>query len=460
MLIRMAVLAGLFGFLFGADTGILAGALPFVRTHFALSEVAEGAIIAAVPFAAVIGVLFAMVSADRVGRKPVLVASACLFSVGALASALAGSTGTLIFSRLLIGAAVGASVFTTPIYLAEIAPAKARGAIVCIFQLMITIGILAAFIAGYGLAADGDWRMMFGLGLIPAVICLAGIVFSPETPRWLVLKNRVDEAHAVLQQTAPDTPQRAISQIIQNISDEHANQKNADSWRHFLTRENLYLTAFCVTGMALAQLSGINVILTYAPKFFEYAGFQGTSSQLLATIGIGATNVLMTFVSIYLVDRLGRRPLLIAGFAGTAASLGVISAAYAIAPASMGYLILAGLLAYIIFFAICLGPITFVYASELFPLALRAKGMALVSLGLWLSNFLLLFAFPPIEAFIGQTGTFALFTAVCVFGFLFAVKYAPEPKGIELEDIDARIAEQRPELAGDCETRPSLNPAE
>jgi sugar porter (SP) family MFS transporter len=443
LLILLAVLAAMFGFLFGTDIGVISGALPFLTKEFSFTAQSEGFMTGAVPFGAIFGAILALLTVDRFGRRPVLIFSSLLFAAGSLAAALALGVWSLTAARLIIGMAIGVSALVAPMYLAEIAPARIRGAVVSAFQLMITIGILAAFVVDWAFSFSGSWRYMLGFSLIPACICLAGVLKAPESPRWLVLAGREKEARDVLKSVQPDITDDKLVKIVDEIESSHPEDPAEENWSKFKDPRLRGLLIFSVAAFFLQQFSGINVILNYAPQILEKAGLSGIANELIATAGIGALNVLVTLISMAVVDKIGRRPLFIFGFAGAFVSLVVISILFGLDNANLAWLTLVALFAFIFFFAISLGPLPWLYMSELFPLALRGKGMAVASVSNWVCNFLVVFLFPALAASLGESMTFGLFALCCAFGLWFAWSFAPETRGISLEEIDQSIAEQR-----------------
>ncbi len=440
MLFRLVALAALFGFLFGFDEGVIAGALPFITNTFDISTTGEGFVTAAVPLGAVAGAILAAMWADSLGRRYVLIICSMLFGAGAIASGLSNGETFLTIARLILGVAIGASAMAAPMFLAELAPARYRGAVVSAFQLMITVGILFSYLLDMVLEPLGAWRWMLGLGAVPAVVTLIGIYFAPESPRWLAANGRSKEAEAVIASVQPELSAEDAKKIVGEIEATHSSGAPTADWSVFLSDKIKPIAIFAITAFLLQQVSGINAVIYYAPTILGHAGFDGTSTQLAATVGIGVVNVLMTVVAMFTVDKFGRRPLFILGFIGTACSLGVIAVAMQGSGDGMASLALAGLFAYIAFFAVSLGPLPWLYMSELFPLALRSKGMAMASVANWSCNFVVVFLFPVVVGAAGAAATFAIFCAFCVFGAIFAWKYAPETKGVSLEDLEKRTA--------------------
>ncbi|MBO6891243.1 MAG: sugar porter family MFS transporter [Roseibium sp.] len=447
MLILLAVLAAMFGFLFGTDIGVISGALPFLKKEFVFTAQSEGFMTGAVPFGAIFGAVVALLTVDRFGRRPVLIFSSILFAAGSLAAALAFSVWSLTLARLIIGMAIGVSSLVAPMYLAEIAPARIRGAVVSAFQLMITIGILAAFVVDWAFSYSGSWRFMLGFSLIPACICLAGILRAPESPRWLVLAGKEKDARTVLKTVQPDISTDRVDTIVREIEDSHPSDPSEESWSRFREPRLRGLLIFSVAAFFLQQFSGINVILNYAPQILDKAGLSGIANELIATAGIGAINMLVTILSMAVVDKVGRRPLFIFGFAGAFASLAIIALLFQLDNPHLALLTLIALFAFVFFFAISLGPLPWLYMSELFPLALRGKGMAVASLSNWICNFLVVFLFPALAASLGESMTFGMFALCCAFGLWYAWSFAPETRGVSLEEIDQAIADQRTKSA-------------
>ncbi len=437
MLIAIVIVAALFGMLFGFDQGVISGALPFIKQDFTISPFMEGVITSAVPLGAVAGTILAMVTTDRYGRKPMLILGAIIFLVGSVVSALAFNQYILTLARLVIGVGIGASAMTAPMFLAEVAPARIRGTIVSAFQLMITIGIMVSYMSDAAFGGSGDWRWMIGVGVFPSIVALVGILMSPETPRWLTLNAHADKAREIIAKLQPESSPADVDQIITEIR-ESAKDEVTPSWSAFLKPRILPITSFAMIVFVLQQLSGINAIIYYAPEIFKNAGFSGTTTELLATVGIGVINVALTVVAMYLVESMGRRKLLILGFIGTSASMALVTVATMMNVAATPYLAMIGIFTFIAFFAVSLGPLPWLYMAELFPLRLRPRGMALASVANWFFNFLVALLFPDLLSAIGIVGTFAIFTFFCVVGIVYAIAAAPETKGVTLEEIEHR----------------------
>lgn len=446
MLWGLVFLAALFGLLFGFDEGIIAGALPFISHALNVSPVKEGFMTAAVPLGAVAGAIVAALWSDRLGRRRVLLICSVLFGIGAIISGVADGMLVLTGGRLLLGLAIGASAMAAPQFLAELAPAESRGAIVSAFQLMITVGILISYLTGLTLAPGGHWRIMLGVGIVPAIVTFIGMWLAPESPRWLVLRGHSTEAEAVLRRLQPAAGAVHLKATVREIEESATHNSAGGEWKAFLAPAVWPITAFAMLVFVLQQVSGINAVIYYAPRILESSGFSGVTEQLLGTVGVGVINVLMTVVAMAVVDRLGRRKLLILGFIGTTIALVVI----AIAQRENGSPVwgLVGMFGYIAVFAVSLGPLPWLYMSELFPLQLRSRGMALASVANWSCNFLVVFLFPVAATTLGMTETMLVFAACCAIGALYAWRRAPETKGETLESLERRLAaEPRPRIA-------------
>ncbi|MCR9087815.1 MAG: sugar porter family MFS transporter [Rhodobacteraceae bacterium] len=439
-LISLAALAALFGFLFGFDEGIIAGALPFIEQTFEVTPAAEGFMTAAVPLGAVLGVVLAARYSDQFGRRLVLMSCAAVFVVGSIMSGLASGVVSLTIARLVLGIGIGMSALAAPMFLAELAPAAVRGMLVSAFQLLITIGIVASYGVSLALSPLGDWRLMLALGAIPALIALVGIAVSPESPRWLVLRGRDEDAQRTISTLQPRLTDSEVASKVHEIRASLEGTPKAPPWSAFLAPKVRPVVAFAITLFLLQQLSGINAVIYYAPIIMAEAGMEGVSARLGATVGIGLLNVVMTVVAMILVDRVGRRPLLITGFAGAAVSLAIITFAFA-TPTDDAGLALAGILLYVAFFAVALGPLPWLYMAELFPMRLKTRGIALASTANWSMNFLVVFLFPVVLSAVGASAAFAIFAACCAFGFFYALKYAPETNGVSLEAMEHELAE-------------------
>lgn len=434
MVYVIGAVAACAGLLFGFDTGAISGALLFIRPEFHLSPLLVGVVTSAALAGAAAGSVGGGRMADRLGRRTVILITGALFCVGSILSACAASAAWLILSRLIIGVAIGVASFVAPMYLAEISPPRSRGLIVALNQFAITLGILASYVVDYTFEPGGRWRWMLGVGVVPALVLFVGMLVMPESPRWLALAGRRDEALDVLRRVRP--PEQAAAELadIQNTARAHKGRLN------LLLAPPLRRPLVIGVGLAiLQQITGINTVIYYAPMIFERAGMPGAAASILATMGVGLGNVLMTMVALTLLDRAGRRPLLLVGEAGMVASLVVLAVGFAHGSGEVTAVVTTvSLVAYVGFFAIGLGPVFWVVISEIYPLAVRGGAMSVATFANWFSNLLVTLAFPALIAGVGPAAAFAGFAMVGVLGFLFSFRLVPETRGRTLEEIERR----------------------
>jgi sugar porter (SP) family MFS transporter len=443
MIYVIACVAAIAGLLFGYDEGIIAGALGPLHAQFDISPLEEGLMTATVPLGALAGAAVGGWLAAPWGRRSLLMGAAVLFVGGALVCALAPSILVLSLGRLLLGFAIGVAALIAPLYISEMAPAAIRGMLVSIYQLAITLGIFGAYLIGF--AVHESWRIMFATAMVPGAMLLIGVWRLSDTPRWLVLHGRRQEAGEVIAHVQGGAPgDRNVTNELAAIELAARAETSTASWRELfgpMVRPALLVG----TGLfLLQQLSGINAVIYFAPTVFARAGFSDTANQLLATVGIGAVNVVMTLVAMALIDRIGRRRLMFIGFAGAALSLGLIAVAAGTGASDLQWLSLIGLVLYIASFAIALGPLPWVMMSEIFPLRLRGLGMGAASLTNWAFNFLVVLTFPVLLQMLGLAGVFSIYALVCVAGLVFTARYVPETSGLTLEAIEAHLKAGKP----------------
>ena len=435
----LAALASLGGLLFGYDTGVISGALPFIKRDFTLSAGMEGVATSAVLVGATLGAAFAGFLSDRYGRKLVILFVAALFVVGALGSAEAPSLGVLLAARAVVGVAIGVASMLTPLYLAEIAPKERRGGIVSLNQFCITFGILVSYLADYALTgAASNWRWMLGLGAVPGAILFLGMLFLPESPRWLAGQNRGADARAALKALRIGTDVEAeLAELRTDVRREGA---QAVPWSHLFAQGARLPVIVGISLAVFQQVTGINTVIYYAPQIFRAAGLQSDSASILATAGVGLVNVIMTVVAMALLDRVGRRPLLLWGLGGMIVMLLVLAGGFFFGGhGAVAYLTMVSVAAYVGFFAIGLGPVFWLLISEIFPLAVRGRGMGVASVANWGSNFLVTLAFPPLVAALGSASAFLMFAVLSVGAFIFTLRVVPETRGRSLEEIEHQL---------------------
>ena len=439
--IMTAAIAGLGGLLFGYDTGIIASALLFIEPEFGLSSFGSGLVVAAVPIGAVGGALFAGRLSDTYGRRLMILISAVVFIVGALGSAIADGEAMLVISRVIVGAAIGLASACAPVYISEVAPPDIRGRLVTFFQLSVTIGIVVAYGVGLGFEPSGDWRWMLGLGAVPAIALLIGMLRMPQSPRWLVMVGRGYDARATLERIRVDDP-AAIDAELDEISESIVTEPG--NWRDLL--EPVAKAALFVgVGLAiLQQVSGINTVIYFAPTIVGYTGIDSDSAAILASVAVGIVNVGMTVVAIRLLDRAGRRPLLLWGTALMCLALCSLAVVFmAGAGGDLGSIVAIGsLMLYVGAFAISLGPIFWLLNAELYPLNIRSKAASVGTMANWTFNFIVSLTFLLLIDALGQSGAFFFYAAICALTFVFCKALVPETKGKRLEDITAIFQER------------------
>ncbi len=431
-----AAFAGLGGLLFGYDTGVISGAQLFFTSDFSLSTFALEVMVAAGLAGAAAGALLGGRLADLFGRRTLLIFTALIFAAGAVLCAAAPSAAILFAGRIIVGLGIGLSSGTVPVYISEVAPADARGWTVSLFQLAITVGILLAYLVDYAFADMRGWRWMFGLSVIPAAIFGLGMFFLPETPRWLVRRGRAEKARAILSRIR-DTSD--VGAEIQEIQSSLAQAVEHGNWRDLLSPA---LRPALIVGIGLAilqQVTGINTVIYYAPKIIQSAGISSASGAILTTAGIGTVNVLMTLVSMWLIDRIGRRPLLLTGIAGMTVSLSVLGWAFRSASPSglLSWVAVISIMVYVASFAISLGPIFWLLIAEIYPLKVRSSAEGLAATFNWGSNLLVSLTFLTLLQQIGATRTFWLYGLFAIGAWLFSYYLVPETKGHTLEQIEA-----------------------
>jgi sugar porter (SP) family MFS transporter len=432
--IRAAFIAALGGLLFGYDTGVISGAILYIVPAFTLDNVMQGFVVSVVLIGAMGGALGTGFLADHLGRRLTLLIAGIVFAIGAIVSAAAGNVGVLIAGRLIVGLAIGVASVASPLYISEVAPAAIRGALVSGYQFAITIGILAAYLVDLALARSHAWHLMLGIGLLPALVLIAGMMTMPESPRFLFKVGRDDEGRKILLQMVGPAGVAAQEQEIRTALAvrENAREALADSY----VRRAL---ALGITLAVLQQLTGINTVIYYAPQIVKLAGIATNAQSLIVTTWIGLINVLATIIAIAYSDRIGRKPLLYAGIAGMGIALCALAVALGILPpsATVGVISSASLMLYVCCFAFSLGPIVWVLISEIYPLRIRGFGMSIATLGNWAANFAVSLTFLPLLDHAGPAVTFFGYAALCVVTILVVRFGVPETKARELEQISA-----------------------
>lgn len=434
--ILMALAAGLAGVLFGYDAGIISGALLFIDQTFALSSTMQGLVVSAVPFGALVFALLCGRFNDIFGRKIALLFTAILFSIGAIICAFAAGETSLLIGRLCLGCAIGVGSFSAPLYISEISHEKHRGALVTINQLAIVSGILISYIVSYALTPYGAWRWMLGLGLIPAVILFFSALTLPRSPRWLVTKNRLQEAKTILNDIhGAEKAREEMASIQQVITQKQLNL------REMLSGGYLKIIILGVMVSILTQAVGINAIIYYAPTIFESTGLSKASGATLATVGIGLINFIFTLLAIYLLDKKGRRKLLLTGVAGIVLSLIALTFCFGhgLENHTILYLVLGSMLFFVACQAFSTGPACWLIPSEIFPLKMRGTGMGLAVAFNWGTNVVVAFLFPIVLKHWGPAHAFGIFLIIAIIALFYFYLAVPETKNISLEEIEERF---------------------
>ncbi|WP_426671095.1 sugar porter family MFS transporter [Mucilaginibacter sp. McL0603] len=431
--IAWAIITALGGFLFGFDTAVISGAEQAIQKYWSLTDLQHGFTISIALIGTVTGALFGRIPADSLGRKKSLIIIAFIFLFASLGTAVATNWYLFVILRFMGGLGVGVSSVIAPIYISEIAPAKARGRLVILFQFNIVFGILISYLSNYviGLLFQDSWRLMLGIMAIPSFIFLVLLKFVPESPRWLILhKSQNDEARETLRLINPDTYQEEMDSII-NAKNEEVTDVNAES---LFNPRYRFPTMLAVLFAFFNQVSGINAIIYYAPRIFTAAGL-AKSSSLLSTAGIGLVNLVFTMIAIGFIDKIGRKQLMLIGSFGLILTLGLVSYSF-YGAGSGGFMVAFYLMIYIAFFAFSQGAVIWVFISEIFPNQVRAKGQTLGSSTHWVMATIIAFSFPYITGKIGESWTFLFFTVMMVLQLIFVWKVMPETKGKSLEQIE------------------------
>jgi len=434
--ILISVVAALGGLLFGFDTAVISGTINFIQPYFGLTEAGLGWTVSSLLFGCIAGVFLAGKTGDHYGRKKVLMAAALLFFVSAVGSASAHSLVFFVTARVLGCIAVWVASILSPMYIAELDPAKYRGTLVSLNQLAIVIGILVAFFSNYLLVDTGEnnWRWMLLVMAAPAILLFFSLFLVPESPRWLVARGRNNDALQVLVKTSG---KEFASAELKEIEDTLKNQEES-TFRDLLAPKVKPLLFIGIILAIFQQITGINTIMYYAPKIFANVG-QSNDSALLQTILIGGTNLIFTLVAMVLIDRFGRKLLIIIGSTGMMLMLAGLSTLFFTNHTS-GVLVLVFILGYIAFFAASLGPALWVISAELFPNRLRSKGMSIAIVSLWIACTIVTIAFPIMLEKLSGGITFLIFAIICLANLLYVLKYVPETKGKTLEELEKEFA--------------------
>ena len=451
------------GALFGYDQGVISGALPGIESAFKLSLLMVQVVTSWVTLGALLGSLLGGELADRFGRKRTVLVAGALFTLGAAMQYAAPDAALLVIGRLVIGAGVGVAAVAAPLYAAELAPARLRGRFVSGYQMAITIGIFLAYLVNGRLAAETDWRLMLGAAAVPGIALFGVALFAPESPRWLMLRNRRADAARELGRIEPAA---AVEPRLDAIAATLKQDAKAAGWSELFHAE-WRKPLLVALGLALLQkITGINAIIYYANQIFAAAGFATESARAGVTLwAVGGVNVVATLIAVAFIDKIGRRKLLLAGLIGMGASLAVVGVAFrfiapavaagaaapaaaassaaassaasalAAAPRTAGIVTVAALVVFIACFAFSLGPVTWTVINEVFPARIRSRGVALATAANWGSAWLVSQFFLSLTTAIGSSLTFGLLAGFCVVGWLWVQRSVPETQGLSLEDV-------------------------
>jgi sugar porter (SP) family MFS transporter len=433
-----AAITALGGLLFGYDTGVVSGALLFLHTSFGnLSSFDKELVTGLLLVGAAFGAFGSGRLCDVIGRRPVILITAAVFVLGVLGAAFSPTFWFLVVMRFVIGLAVGSASMAVPLYISEVAPPRVRGALVSFNQLALTSGILVAFLVDYALSSTADWRLMFGLATIPAVLLFVGMLTQSESPVWLVTHDRIADARRVLARVrSADHDTESEIEEIRSLSHRTA------SYRELLRPEVRKLVEMGVLLAIFQQITGINTVIYYAPTLLHQAGF-GSSVSLLANVGNGIVNVGMTVVAIWLIDKVGRRVLLLAGTVGMAIALFVLASTFALGGDTLGHtgsiVAVLCLVVYTGSFAIGLGPVFWLLISEVYPARIRGKSMSIATVANWGANFLVAVTFLTLLNAISNAGTFFLMGFLTLAAVVYFWRKVPETEGLTLQEIEREM---------------------
>ena len=437
-LLFATVVSALGSFLFGFDTAVISGTTSFISTYFHLTDATLGVTVSIALWGTVVGAIAVGKPGDILGRRPVLSICGALYFVSALACAFATGWHTLLIARFVGGLAIGAASVMAPMYIAEISPGRLRGRLVAVAQFNIVLGILVAFFSNYLLVGVGpdNWRWMFGVMAIPALVFFGLLFTVPESPRWLVKKLRNEEAKGVLTSVGTKNVEGELSEIVSSLKEE------AGSGVTKLLQKKYSFAIMCAVLLAMFnQLSGINVIMYYAPMIFEKAG-ASTNSAMLEAVAVGVTNMIFTIIAMFFIDKFGRKTLLL---------IGAVGMFFALAGAALHYYdqtlfgstgVAAFIVGFIAFFAFSQGAVIWVFLSEIFPNRVRSKGQALGSFTHWIMNAIIGLVFPIALTSFGGGSVFMFFSIMMIPSFFFVWRMMPETKGKSLEELEKIVVRE------------------
>lgn len=431
-ILRISFISALGGYLFGFDFAVISGALPFLQQQFNLDPTWEGFATGCLALGAIVGCLAAGRISERYGRRPGMLLAAGIFAISSLAMAFSPGRLLFVMARFVAGAGVGMASMLSPMYIAEIAPARYRGRMVAINQLTVVLGILITNLVNYWLRNEGTdaWRWMFGLGAVPSLLFWLGAYTLPESPRWLVKRGMEEKASVILSKIGTGS---YAGDTVKQIKGALAGSSHRTNYKGLLQKAFMPILLIGIGLAAFQQFCGINTVFNYAPKIFESIG-ASQDDQLLQTVFIGGVNLVFTILAMVFVDRVGRKPLMLLGAGGLAILYVLIVQLLGAGSAQVSWLLLAAIGIY----AMSLAPVTWVLISEIFPTRIRDAGISVAVIGLWVAYFILVFTFPVLFEHL-KDNTFYIYASVCTLGFLFVLFKVKETKGKTLEELDQNL---------------------
>lgn len=440
MLVRISIIAAIGGLLFGFDTGVISGALLYLKKDLHANDVAQEWIVSVLLLGAIAGAILSGYLADKLSRKWTKVISGVVYVIGALGCAFAVSIPMLIGFRFILGLSVGTASFVAPLYISEVSPPRVRGGLVSFNQLAITSGILLAYLVNFAFSSVPDgWRWMLGVGVIPGAALAVGMLTVPRTPRWLVEHGMEDKAREVLKKLRGNDPNADIDQEVEDVKD--AQKKESSTTVRDLLKPNIRPMIWIGVGLAVfQQFVGINTVIYYAPTILKNTGLTDSAS-IAQTIFVGVTNVVFTIVAVLLLDKVGRRRLLLIGTVGLTVAiifLGIFFASPWLQQYA-SYLALVALIVYIASFAVGLGPVFWLMISEIYPMGIRSKAMSLATVLNWAANFVVAGTFLTLISLITRQGAFFLFGFLGILAIAFFAWKVPETKDKSLEQLQHEL---------------------